>query len=144
MVSIYHYHIYHNIFYSFFPSTNHLVVFPSIISIYYNCYGCVCCSIMYIYLSKIYLYLSSFPSISIYLSIYLSIKYLYVDLSIGVRVRGLWAHDEGAGGALHPPQGAPPLLPRPHEVLRQAPLQVRQQQLRKPVAALQLGDEENR
>ena len=47
-----------------------------------------------------------------------------------VRVRGLRAHDEGAGGALRPPEGAAPLQSRPPQVLRQATLQVQQHQLR--------------
>ena len=47
-----------------------------------------------------------------------------------VRVRGLRAHDQGARGALRPPEGAAPLQPRPPQVLRQATLQVQQHQLR--------------
>lgn len=52
-------------------------------------------------------------------------------------MRGLRAHDEGAGGALRPPEGAAPLQPRPPQVLRQATLQVQQLQLCQHAAAMQ-------
>ena len=53
-------------------------------------------------------------------------------------MRGLRAHDQGARGALRPPEGAAPLQPRPPQVLRQATLQVQQQQLCEYAAPVQL------
>ena len=55
-----------------------------------------------------------------------------------VRVRGLRAHDARARDPLPAPEGAAPLQPRPPQVLRQATLQVQQQQLRQHAAAVQL------
>ena len=46
-----------------------------------------------------------------------------------VRLRGLRPHHPRAGGSLRPPEGQPPLQPRPSQVLRQETLQVQQLQL---------------
>ena len=55
-----------------------------------------------------------------------------------VRVRGLRAHDARARDPLPAPEGEPPLQPRPPQVLRQATLQVQQQQLCEYAAPVQL------
>ena len=55
-----------------------------------------------------------------------------------VRVRGLRAHDARARDPLPAPEGAAPLQPRPPQVLRQATLQVQQQQFCQHAAAVQL------
>ena len=56
----------------------------------------------------------------------------------GLCLRGLWCHDEGAGGPLPPPEGEPPLLAGAPQVLRQEALQVLQLQLCLDAAAGQL------
>ena len=43
---------------------------------------------------------------------------------VGVRLRGLWPHNEGARSALLAPQDPAPVLPGPPQVLRQEAFQV--------------------
>ena len=56
----------------------------------------------------------------------------------GVRLRGLRPHHQGARAALPPPEGEPPVQPRPAQVLRQEALQVQQLQLCQHAAPGQL------
>lgn len=51
-----------------------------------------------------------------------------------VRLRGVRTHHQGAGSALHSPEGETPVQPRAAQVLRQEALQVHQLELCKHVA----------